>query len=62
MFRYGIASGLCERDPAADLRDALRPVQTKHHAAIVDPKETGQLLRSIQDYRGQPVTRAALIR
>ena len=61
VFRYGIASGLCERDPAADLRDALRPVQTKHHAAIVDPKETGQLLRSIQDYRGQPVTRAALI-
>lgn len=61
VFRYGIASGLCERDPAADLRDALRPVQTKHHAAIVDPKQTGALLRSIEDYRGQPVTRAALI-
>ncbi len=60
VFRYGIASGLCERDPAADLRDALRPVQTRHLAAITDPKRTGELLRSIDDYRGQPVTRAAL--
>lgn len=60
VFRYGIASGLCERDAAADLRDALRPVQTRHHSAITDPKEAGELLRSIEDYRGQPVTRAAL--
>jgi len=60
VFRFGIASGLCERDAAADLRDALRPVQVRHLAAITDPKRTGELLRSIDDYRGQPVTRAAL--
>ncbi len=60
VFRFGIASGLCERDAAADLRDALRPVPTKHRAAITDPMRTGELLRSIEDYRGQPVTRAAL--
>ena len=60
VFRYGIASGQCERNPAADLRDALRPVQTRHHAAIVDPKAAGQLLRDLMDYQGHPVTRAAL--
>ena len=38
----------------------MRPVQTRHLAAITDPKRTGELLRSIDDYRGQPVTRAAL--
>ena len=60
VFRYGIATGRCERDPSPDLRDALRPIQTRHHAAIIEPKRVGELLRSIADYRGLPVTRAAL--
>lgn len=60
VFRYGIATGRCERNPAADLRDALRPVPTRHHAAIVDPKKGGDLLRDMMRYSGQPVTRAAL--
>lgn len=60
VFRYGIATGRCERDPSADLRDALTPVQTRHHAAITDPKRVGALLRAIDDYKGQPATRAAL--
>lgn len=60
VFRYGIAAGLCDRNPAADLRDALRPVPTRHHAAIVDPKRGGELLRVMMDYRGRPETRAAL--
>ncbi len=60
VFRYGIATGRCERDPSADLKDALKPVIVKHHAAITDPKAVGGLLRAIHDYQGQPVTRAAL--
>lgn len=60
VFRYGIATGACSRNPAADLRDALRPVQTKHHAAIVEPAEVGKLLRDMADYSGNPITRAAL--
>lgn len=60
VFRYGIAAGHCKRNPAADLRDALRPVQSRHHAAIVDPKGAGELLRDMMAYQGQPVTRAAL--
>lgn len=60
VFRYGIAAGHCVRNPAADLRDALQPVPTRHHAAIIDPKKVGQLLRDMQAYNGHPVTRAAL--
>jgi integrase len=60
VFRYGIAIGACERDPAADLRDTLRPVVVKHHAAITHPQRVGELLRALDDYQGQPVTRTAL--
>jgi integrase len=60
VFRYGIAAGYCQRNPAADLRDALPPVQTKHLAAIVEPKRAGELLRDMAAYEGHPVTRAAL--
>ena len=60
VFRYGIAIGACERNPAADLRDALPPVQTKHLAAIVDPEGVRKLLRDIDQYQGGVITRAAL--
>ena len=60
VFRYGVSTGRCERNPAADLRGALRPVLVKHMAAVTEPKEFGDLLRAIYDYQGSPVTRAAL--
>ncbi|MEH0164462.1 tyrosine-type recombinase/integrase [Roseateles microcysteis] len=60
VFRFGIAEGKCGRDHAADLKDALTPVDVTHRAAITDPKRVGQLLRAIHDYEGMPTTRAAL--
>lgn len=60
VFRYGIATGICQRNPAADLRDALRPVPARHLAAIVEPVRAGQLLRDMVGYQGHPVTRAGL--
>ena len=60
VFRYGIAIGACQRNPATDLKDALRPVVSRHHAAIVDPVHAGKLLRDVMAYQGHPVTRAAL--
>jgi len=61
VFRYGIATGACARNPAADLRDALRPVQARHHAALTEPAEVAKLLRVAADYSGHAVTRAALL-
>lgn len=60
VFRFGIATGACRRDPSADLLDALRPVQTKHLAALTEPTQVGKLLRDMHDYQGHPVTRLAL--
>ncbi|HEU4457761.1 MAG TPA: integrase arm-type DNA-binding domain-containing protein [Methylibium sp.] len=60
VFRYGVATGRAERNPASDLRDALKPVGTKHMAAVLDPIKAGELMRSIASYQGQPSTRAAL--
>ena len=60
VFRYGVATGKCERDISADLRGALTPVKVKHHASITDPKAIGALLRSIDEYEGHFVTQCAL--
>ncbi|MBI5616937.1 MAG: tyrosine-type recombinase/integrase [Gammaproteobacteria bacterium] len=60
IFRFAIATGRAARDPAADLKGALRPHKVRHHAAVVDPKAVGELLRAIDGYKGEPTTRAAL--
>lgn len=61
VFRYGIANGLCERNPAPDLHGALKPIIVKHMAAVLEPNKAGALMRSIAEYEGQPTTRAALL-
>lgn len=60
VFRYAIATGRSERDPAADLRGALPPVRETHFAAITDPKEVGGLLRAIDSFTGTFIVKAAL--
>jgi len=60
VFRYAVATGRAERDPAADLRGALKPVQTINRAALTDPKKVGELLRAIDAYQGSFVVQCAL--
>ena len=60
VFRYAVATGRAERDPAADLRGALATAKTKHHPAITEPKAVGELMRAIAGYQGEPTTQAAL--
>ena len=59
VFRFGVAEGRCERDPTGDIRDALKPSPSKHHAAIVDPKGAGKLMADIAKYDNL-LTRGAL--
>jgi integrase len=35
-------------------------VRVTHHGAIIEPERIGELLRAIDNYRGHPVTEAAL--
>lgn len=61
VFRYGIATGRCSRNLAADLRGALTPHVKKHQAAV-RPEELPNLLRTIAecDESGDKQTRLAL--
>jgi integrase len=52
VFRYAIATGRATRDPSWDLRGALTPVKTTHHAAVTEPAAVGALLRAIEGFHG----------
>jgi integrase len=60
VMRYCVACGLIPNDPCRDLTNALTPVKVKHMASITDPGQIGVLLKSIEDYKGNEVTRLAL--
>ncbi len=60
VFRYAIVTGRAERDPSTDLKGALTAVKATSFAALTDPKEIGGLLRAIDGYSGDFVTKCAL--
>ncbi len=60
VFRYAIVTGRATHDLAADLKGALAPEVTKHHASITDPKKIGELLRKIDDFSGTLPVKSAL--
>lgn len=60
VFRFAVAAGLTERDVTADLRDALSAVPEAHYAAITEPNQVAELLRSIHAYSGHLYATAAL--
>jgi integrase len=61
IFRYAVAHGIIERNPAADVKpsDALKPRKKTHYARL-DAKELPELLRKIAVYQGTPYTRLAM--
>ena len=60
IFRYAVATGRADRDPAADLKGALPPYKKSHRAALTDPKDAAALLRAIDGYQGSFVVKCAL--
>lgn len=60
VFRYAVATGRGETDPTAMLRGALVVPRSTHHAALLEPKDVGELLRAIDAYSGHKVTRLAM--
>lgn len=60
VFRYAFATLRTDRNPADILRGALIVPRVKHHAAILEPKKVGELLRAIDGYEGRPENRFAL--
>lgn len=60
VMRYAVATGRAQRDPTPDLQGALKTRRVRRHASLVNPGEIGPLLRDIDGYTGQYVTRCAL--
>jgi integrase len=60
IFRYAIATGRAVSDPVPSLRGALSTVRQEHYPALTDPLEFAGLLRDIDTYRGESVTKVAM--
>jgi integrase len=60
VFRYAVATARLVSDPTRDLRGALTSPTVKHYGAILDAAKVGELLRAIDGYEGQWVTKYAL--
>ncbi len=60
VFRYAVQTERAAHDVTADLRGALAPVVSEHHAAITEPARIGELLRAIDGYTGHTGTAYAL--
>jgi integrase len=59
VFRYAAHRGLCQFNPAADMRDILPPKEEKHYPCI-HPRELPQLLQDMAAYQGDHLTNAAM--
>ncbi len=59
VFRYAIATGRCERNPASDLRGALKTAKKENYAAL-DASELPEYLKKLADYDGHVQTKLAL--
>lgn len=60
IFKYGIACGRADRDPAADVSEALTSVPVKPRAAITTQDGLAKLLMVIDGYEGSKEVKLAL--
>jgi len=60
VFRYAIITSKATRDPAADLKGALKTPKENHHPAITNPDEISKLLSAIDSYNGHATACNAL--
>ena len=60
VFRYGIASGRCDRNPAGDLRGALKARPKPKHMAALPASELPDFMAKIGAYDGEVQTQLAL--
>ncbi len=60
VFRYAVATARLRSDPTRDLKGALTSPTVTHYGAITDAKKVGELLRTIDGYEGQGLTKQAM--
>jgi integrase len=60
VFRYAIATGRASRDPAVDLRGALKTPGRPSHHAMIEPKELPEFFVKLDQYDGEKQTALAI--
>lgn len=60
VFRYAVATARLKSDPTRDLKGALMNPTVTHYGAVLDPAGAGELLRAIDGYEGQAITKLAM--
>lgn len=60
VFSKAVVEGLAKGDFCREVLKELKMPRRRHFAAITDPRELGDLLRSIDNYHGTFVVRSAL--
>lgn len=60
VFEYANAEEVTDRDPCRGLQEVLPDLVERHHAAITDPKQVGELLRAIDAFKGTFAVACAL--
>ncbi|MGV6874521.1 tyrosine-type recombinase/integrase [Pseudochelatococcus sp. B33] len=60
VFVYGVASGICENDPAAIVEKALRPLIKGRQPAITDLKLAREIIARADATPGKPIAKLAL--
>ena len=61
IFDHAIAMGLTESNPALGIKKALKRPISKHHAAILEPRELAAFLRAVDGYQGSLIVQIALM-
>jgi integrase len=61
IFRYAIATGRAESDPAAPLRGTFQSHKPRNFAALTKPTDFGELVRRVRSYDGSIITRCGLL-
>jgi integrase len=61
VFAYGIGTGRCENNPATAIRSVLKPAPPqKNFARLKETSDISLLLKTIEEYKGSAIVRAAL--
>jgi len=60
IFRYGVATGRCERDPTVDLKGALRPARPPKRRTALPATELAEFVAGLEAYDGDRLTKLAM--
>ena len=60
VFRFAMATGRADTDPASPLRGTFKAHKPKNFPAVTKATEFGELLAKVASYDGSPVTRIAM--